>query len=335
LNNPEPAVDVPVVDVRGVSKVYEPSPLWMKFVLRSAITEPVQALDGVSLSVKAGEVCAIVGPNGAGKSTLFRILTGLTTPTTGHATVLGFDAERDSRKVRLRVGFMPADDRSLFLRQTCAQNLAFHGRLQGIPRAELGTRIRDTLELVGLGHAHDRAGFALSSGMRARLQLGRALLHQPKVLILDEPTGTVDPIGAHQLLNRIQELTHELGMAVLLSSHRLEEIDALGDNVAFLDRGKLVHWGPLQTLRGMWEQPRVIMRFKTPKGAIDAHEELARRPDFEVEHTEPETLMVTTTAMVGEILASLDPGRLVDVLVVEEQRMPLRDLLSKLVEVNR
>jgi ABC-2 type transport system ATP-binding protein len=324
-------VGEPLVEIHDLTKTYEPSPLWLRFLLRSAIDQPVHALNGVTLSVHPGEVCAIVGPNGAGKSTLFRILTGLTTPTTGSAAVLGRDVQTESRRVRRQVGFMPADDRSLFLRHTCWQNLAFHGHLQGVPKSELPGRISDVLEMVGLGHAATRAGFALSSGMRARLQLARALLHRPKVLILDEPTGTVDPIGAHQLLNLIEELTHELGLAVLLSSHRLEEIDALRDNVAFLDRGHLVHWGDLATLRRLWEQPRLLIRFKTDAGAADAADRLSCKRGMEVERAEDNALMVTTGASAGEVLSALG-SRLDELVFVEEDKMPLRELLSKLVE---
>ena len=334
MNPSERDDNSPIVEISGVSKVYEPSPLWMKFLLRSAIEQPVHALQDVSLSVRAGEVCAVVGPNGAGKSTLFRILTGLTTPTTGSATILGLDAEHASQQVRGEVGFMPADDRSLFLRHTCAQNLTFHGRLQGVPAAQLQSRISEALEMVGLAHAHSSAGFALSSGMRARLQLARALLHRPKVLILDEPTGSVDPIGAHQLLNLVESLTHELGLAVLLSSHRLEEIEALRDNVAFLDRGRLVHWGPLATLRSLWELPRLSITFKNEAAASEAAECLERFPAAELESREGGSLTVATSMLVGEVLAGLGE-HVNEIVAVEEQHMPLRDLLAKLVETGR
>ncbi|MGH9026834.1 MAG: ATP-binding cassette domain-containing protein, partial [Acidimicrobiia bacterium] len=103
-----------IVDVRELSKIYEPSVWWMHFLLRSAIDEPVRALNKVSLSVRPGEVCAVVGPNGAGKSTLFRILTGLTTPSSGDATVNRLDVETEGRRIRKLIGFMPADDRSLY-----------------------------------------------------------------------------------------------------------------------------------------------------------------------------------------------------------------------------
>ncbi len=260
----------PVIIVDSLTKVYEPSGRWMRFLLKSAIDHPVQALAGVSMSVREGEVCAVVGPNGAGKSTLFRILMGLTTPSSGTATVMGLDATTDSRRVRGLVGWMPADSQTLFLRHTSYQNLWFHGRLQGLGSPKLEKRIDETLEMVGLAHARNYSCHAMSTGMRARLLLARALLHRPRVLILDEPTGTVDPIGAHQLLSLIQRLTYELRIAVLLSSHRLEEIDALRDNVMFLDRGQLVHWGHLDSLRNLWELPRLVVQFCDESAAAGA-----------------------------------------------------------------
>lgn len=237
------------IDVRGLSKVYEPTPPWMRVLVRSASLVPVTALDDVTFSLAAGEICAVIGPNGAGKSTLFRILTGLTTPSAGTARVLGMDPETDAHRIRRQVGFMPAEDRTLFLRHTCRENLRFHGRLQGIEESTLKQRIDDVLDLVGLGEAKDRTGFALSSGMRSRLMLARALVHEPRVLILDEPTGAVDPIGAHEFLELIIKITAERGTATLISSHRLEEIDALRDNVLLLDRGRVVMSGSLVEFR--------------------------------------------------------------------------------------
>lgn len=237
------------IDVRGLSKVYEPTPAWMRVLVRSASLVPVTALDAVTFSLAAGEICAVIGPNGAGKSTLFRILTGLTTPSAGIARVLGMDPVTDAHRIRRHVGFMPAEDRTLFLRHTCRENLRFHGRLQGIEESTLKQRIDDVLDLVGLGAAKDRTGFALSSGMRSRLMLARALVHEPRVLILDEPTGAVDPIGAHEFLELIIKITVERGTATLISSHRLEEIDALRDNVLLLDRGRVVMAGSLEEFR--------------------------------------------------------------------------------------
>lgn len=238
-----------LVEVVELSKVYEPTPAWMRALVRSSIAEPVHALDGVSLRIGAGEICAVIGPNGAGKSTLFRILTGLTTPTAGSVRVLGMDPETEAHRIRRYVGFMPAEDRTLFLRHTGRENLRFHGRLQGLSENEMPERIDAVLDLVGLHDARDRTGFALSSGMRARLMLARAILHEPRVLILDEPTGAVDPLSAHEFLDLIVKLTVERGLATLISSHRLEEIDVLRDNVLLLDQGRAVFWGNLDHVK--------------------------------------------------------------------------------------
>ena len=221
----------------------------MRVFVRSPTQNSVKALDDVTFSVDRGQLCAVIGPNGAGKSTLFRILTGLTTASGGRSSVLGMDPRSDAHRIRRYVGFMPAEERTLFLRHTSWENLRFHGRLQGIDERKLKRRIGEVLEIVGLGEARDRIGFALSSGMRARLMLARAILHEPQVLILDEPTGAIDPIGAHEFLELIIRITTEHGTATLLSSHRLEEIDALRDNVLLLDRGKVVFWGDLDHVK--------------------------------------------------------------------------------------
>ncbi|MGH9025812.1 MAG: ATP-binding cassette domain-containing protein, partial [Acidimicrobiia bacterium] len=220
---------------------------------------------------------------------------------------------------------------SLYLRHTCRQNLAFHGRLQGLPRKRLNSIIDETLDMVGLADARDRTGFALSSGMRARLQLARALIHRPKVLILDEPTANVDPVGSYALLNLIEQLTHDQKLAVLLSSHRLEEIDALHDNVAFLDRGALVHWGDLHSLRDMWERPRVVVRFREAQHASNAADTLASAENVQVASVESNALTAFVDKYTGDLLAHLGEG-VADIVSVEDDRMPLRELLARLAE---
>ena len=165
-----------VIVLSGLTKVYEPTPKWLRVMARSHITEPVRALDGVDLVVRAGEICAIVGPNGAGKTTLFRILVGLTTSTTGSGTVLGLDVDRDSEQVRQVVGWMPAEDRSLLMRATCKENLELHGRLQGMSARSLRNRIAEVLVAVNLVPQRDVMVASLSAGMKARLRLARAML---------------------------------------------------------------------------------------------------------------------------------------------------------------
>ena len=134
-----------VVEVRDLTKVYLPSPAWMRIFLRTQVRVAVRALDSISLHVEGGQICAIAGPNGAGKTTLFKILTGLLAPTSGSAAVLGIDATRESPQLRRVVGFMSGEDRSLWLRLTCVQNLEFRGRLQGLRSEELRARIADVL----------------------------------------------------------------------------------------------------------------------------------------------------------------------------------------------
>jgi ABC-2 type transport system ATP-binding protein len=316
------------VTVQNLSKVFMPSPAWMKLLLKSAINQPVTALENVSFELDKGETCVVVGPNGAGKSTLFRILIGLTTPTSGQAHILGHDIAA-GRRVRSLIGYMPAEDRNLMLRHTCAQNLEFRGRLQGMNRKTMPGRIDEVLEQVGIGHARDQAATSLSTGMKARLQLAAALLHQPRVLIRDEPTSAVDPVGAHELLTLIEDLTTNHGLSVVISSHRLEEIDALENKVVFLDHGRVIHYGNLRELRRIWEQPRYRLEFSNEADPMAIARRLEGEPDFEVDVI-GSVIEVTTKRPVGDILAVLGPS--VDAITsIERAMMPLRVLFHKLI----
>ena len=332
VSPPEPAPGIPasevVVSVDHLTKVFVPSPPWLKFLLKSAITSPVTALENVSFELRRGETCVVIGPNGAGKSTLFRILIGLTTPTSGRASVLGNDISA-GRRVRSLIGYMPPEGHNLMLRHTCAQNLEFRGRLQGMSRSSMSARIDEVLEQVGLSYARNQAATSLSTGQKARLQLAAALLHRPKVLILDEPTSAVDPVGAHELLLLIEELTVSDGLSVVISSHRLEEIDALEDNVVFLDHGRVIHYGNLRTLRSIWEIPRYRLEFATGVDQPDIARLLDRQPEIEVDVVAG-LVEVTTRRPIGEVLASLGPAS-ASLVSVERAMMPLRVLFHKLI----
>src|SRR3990172_8808665 len=263
---------VGIIDHRR--KVYEPYSRGMKLLLRTSVKEPVVAIDDISLEVHPGDLLAVLGPNGAGKSTLFRVLTGLTTPTKGRASILGHDTTRESTAVRRLVGFMPAENRTLLLRHTSRENLAFHGRLQGISKRHLADRIDETLEKVGLFEARDRVGFALSSGMLARLMLARAILHEPSVLILDEPTGAVDPIGSFELLGLVQEIAKKQDLAVLISSHRLDEVE-------LLDKGHVVYSGDLDAMLVHSKRPVIEIEFDGEESAASGMSVLSKLDGIE------------------------------------------------------
>jgi ABC-2 type transport system ATP-binding protein len=323
--------DAASVRVRELSKVYHPSPGWMKFLVRTNIKKNVVALDRVSFEVGPGEICAVVGPNGAGKTTTFRILIGLTTSTEGEARVMGYDCNRESVNVRRVVGWMPAEDRSLIMRLSCAENLYFHGQLQGLKGEDLRERVRLALSRVGLTHAAESTVFALSAGMRARLQLGRALLHQPKVLILDEPTGSVDPVASHELLNLIIDIVESQGIAAMISSHRLEEIEALHSHAILLDRGQVRFDGDLDTMRRQLDRPSIEIAFATIDAAQRAAKEIENPGLGESVRLEGVQVncILAPGITVGTVLSSLSP-LLDQVTHIREVQTPLRDLLAEM-----
>lgn len=317
-----------VMVMRGLTKLYEPTPRWMRVFARTHIREPVKALDGIDLVVGEGEICAIVGPNGAGKTTLFRIIVGLTTASDGTGTVLGLDVGRDSEQIRQVVGWMPAEDRSLLMRATAKENLQLHGRLQGMPRKVLAQRMAQALEMVNLSPQTNTVVAGMSAGMKARLRLARALLPGPRALILDEPTGAVDPIAAHGLLTLIMDLVKREKLAVLISSHRLEEIEALQSQALLMDRGRVKYAGDLDSLRTEWETPQLELVFGEAETARQAAVELiALGVDVTVDGAHL-TCRQRSKGKVGAILAGL--GSLAaSVRHVREIPMPMRDLIAQ------
>ena len=315
-----------VIVLSGLTKLYEPTPRWMRIFARTHIKEPVRALDGVDLVVRAGEICAIVGPNGAGKTTMFRIIIGLTTATGGSGSVLGLDVARDSERIRKVVGWMPSEDRSLLMRATVAENLHLHGRLQGMTRREVARRIAEVVAAVGLERRTQTVVAGLSAGMKARLRLARALLPEPRALILDEPTGAIDPIAAHGMLELITRLVERERLAVLISSHRLEEIEALRSRALLLDGGRVKYAGDLDDLRDEWDKPRLEVVFGSAAMAELAACDLRERGvPLSVDGA---ILRCEVDTGVGAILAGLGPLA-ATVQRIREIPMPLRDLIAR------
>jgi ABC-2 type transport system ATP-binding protein len=207
-----------------------------------------RAVDGVDLSVAAGEIYGFLGPNGAGKSTMVRMLTTLLAPTGGSARVAGFDVTTDAEKVRLRIG-VALQDAALDGKQTGRELLDLQGRLYGLPKAERLRRLTELLQLVDIGDAIDDRINTYSGGMKRRLDLAAALVHQPQVLFLDEPTTGLDPTSRAAVWAEVRYLNQELGMTIFLTTQYLEEADALANRVGIIAHGRLVAEGTPSDLK--------------------------------------------------------------------------------------
>lgn len=196
------------------------------------------AVDDVNLAVEPGTIFGLLGPNGAGKTTTIKMLSTLLIPTSGSAWVSGYDVVKDEREVRRRLGVVLGGDRGLYGKLTARDNLTYFGILYGMPRSEIGSRVDSMLDLVGLAaRASDRVeGF--SRGMKQRLHLARALLHNPPVVFLDEPTIGLDPASAVNLREIVKSLMPD--HTVLLTTHYLQEADELCDRIAIIDHGTIL-----------------------------------------------------------------------------------------------
>jgi ABC-2 type transport system ATP-binding protein len=195
------------------------------------------ALAGATLEVQKGDRIAVMGPNGAGKTTLLKLIGGLLLPTEGDVIVNGFNTCRHESEARRSVGFVLNEERSFFWRLTAMQNLEFFGTLDNLWGAKLHERIRELICRVGLEEAADKPIAAFSSGMKQRLALARALIAEPEVLILDEPTRALDPVACDELTELI--MTRICDKTLLIATHRLEEAMKLCDKVAVIDRSRL------------------------------------------------------------------------------------------------
>lgn len=201
------------------------------------------AVDGVSLSVHEGEILCVVGPNGAGKSTLVKMLCTILSPTSGTARVMGFDIVKDAQKVRSLVGYLPEEPR-VYDYMSGEEFLSFFADVYGSGR----NRIGELLEFVGLEeHARRRIG-EYSKGMKHRISLARALIHDPPVLILDEPTMGLDPASSRDVRERIKEMKKE-GKTILVCTHYMDEADFLSDRLAVINNGRIAAVGKPEELK--------------------------------------------------------------------------------------
>lgn len=200
------------------------------------------AVDHLSISIDAGEIFGLLGPNGAGKSTLIKMLTTLLPPTSGSANINGHDVVREAGCVRRIIGYVPqllSADGSL----TGYENMLVFAELYSIPRSERESRINQALEFTGLADAADRLVREYSGGMIRRLEIGQSTLHRPSVLFLDEPTIGLDPLARAAVWEHIRELRDRYGIAMILTTHLMDEADSLSDRVAIMNAGKTVVTG--------------------------------------------------------------------------------------------
>jgi sodium transport system ATP-binding protein len=229
----------PVIDVGELVKHYQASD-----------GSVVRAVNGVSLTVDAGEMVGLLGANGAGKTTTLRMLATLLTPTSGTARVAGCDIRRDPVGVRRNLGYVSATT-GVPDRLSAREIFTSFGRLHGILAEAIPQRVDRLLDLLDLRGCADRPAGRLSSGQRQRISLGRALVHDPPALILDEPTNALDVIGARDLLDLLEQLRAE-GRAILLSTHRLHEIESRCDRFVIVHGGRVVAAGTRAGLVAEW-----------------------------------------------------------------------------------
>ncbi len=223
------------------------------------------AVENLDLEVARGEIYGFLGPNGAGKSTTVRMLCTLLAPTGGRAVVAGYDVVADPASVRLRIG-AALQDVALDPKQTGAELLRLQGRLYGLRGRALDRRVEQLGELIDLGDALDRRIATYSGGMRRRLDLAAALVHNPEVLFLDEPTTGLDPISRARVWAEVRRLNQDLGMTIFLTTQYLEEADELADRVGIIDRGRLVAEGKPADLKRSVGSDVIVARLEGDAG---------------------------------------------------------------------
>jgi ABC-2 type transport system ATP-binding protein len=242
---------LPAVKINNLTRVFR-----LPALRRREIT----AVADVSLTVGVGEVYGLIGPNGSGKSTTMKVLLGLLRATKGTCQIFGRDsAHVDSRE---DVGYLP-ENPYFYKHLSGHETLTFYGKLCGLRGAELEQRIDEMLELVDLKDARDRRLGGYSKGMLQRIGLAQAIIHRPRLIVLDEPTAGVDPRGSREIRDLILELKRR-GISIILSSHLLEQVEEVCDRIGIIFRGRMVVEGPMRELTRVEEQTEILLRHADP-----------------------------------------------------------------------
>ena len=277
-------------------------------------TKTIEAVRGIDFEVGEGELFGLLGPNGAGKTTTIKMLVTLLIPTSGTARVLGLDVVRDARAVRRKIGYVFGGERGAYDRLSGLDNLRYFAELYGVPPKVQKQRIPELLELVGLtGREKDRVE-GYSRGMKQRLHIARGLLHDPPVVVLDEPTIGLDPVGARDLRHTVAELARS-GKTVLLTTHYMYEADALCNRIAVIAHGEIVATGTPSDLKSIVADRTVveIEAFGAPEETIQKLREAPGVTSVAVEDREQAQVLVVQSPhgleLTQELLGYLDGVR--------------------------
>jgi len=264
------------VELEALTKRFPVRSLRENGTRRRAVQSEVAAVDGIDLRIRRGELFGLLGPNGAGKTTTIRMLCTLLVPSAGRARVWGADVASRPEEVRRHLGVVLTGERSIYWKLTGRENLDYFAALYQVPREVARGRITDLLERVGLTARADDLVERYSTGMRQRLALIKAMVHDPPVLLLDEPTTGLDPQAARNIRELIRDL-HASGKTIILTTHYMEEADQLSERIGIIDHGRIIALDSPQALkRSMGQGP--VLRFEVEGGRGDLETALRELP---------------------------------------------------------
>jgi len=239
---------------------------------KSEHSDVTVALDHVNVKIRSGELFGLLGPNGAGKTTLVKCLSTILIPDKGTAVVNGFDIRKQTSMVRASLGLVIGGERTLYWKLTARDNLMYFASLYKMPRNQARERIEELLEIMQLSDRADERLEDYSTGMRQKIAIARALLHDPPVLLLDEPTLGLDPTFSRQIRNQIRELSEKHGKTILLATHYMDEADQLCDRVAIINDGKVVAVDNPNKLKSMVKETELVeIACYSPPQDIEKH----------------------------------------------------------------
>jgi len=222
------------------------------------------ALDKVDLHINVGKAYGLLGPNGAGKSTLINIIAGILVPDEGDVTINGFSIKKQRKLAQQFIGVVPQEI-ALYPSMSAEENLRFFGKLYGLKGKKLIDAVTDNLQLVGLYERRKEEILSYSGGMKRRINIAAALLHQPKLIIMDEPTVGIDPQSRSHILETVKKLQQEKGMSILYTSHYMEEIEVICDRIGIIDNGRIVADGTIRELKQQFaDKTQLKVIFKNP-----------------------------------------------------------------------